>query len=124
VLHARVAEVVERQRVRRAGTVPAAGHQRGGPGQVTEPGEPPGSRRQRRQLAQRQRLAVGAQVPQQAGEIAGRRQILCFVNSAGHVRTLTRRPDGGYRLFEGFGVISVLQFSSYIGLAIAPVETN
>ena len=64
-LEACVAEAVQRQGVLRAAAVPAAGHRRGGLCQVIEPGEPRGCPHQPCHLAQRQRLAVRAQVQQQ-----------------------------------------------------------
>ncbi len=98
-LDARVAEVVQRPGVLRAGAVPALGHRRGGLCQVIEPGEPRGSRYQPRHLAQRQRLAVRAHMPQQTRDIVGCQQALCLLKLFSHTQTLAkrRRSAGGGR---------------------------
>ncbi len=91
-LDTRVAEVIQRPRFLGAGAVPALGHRRGGLRQVTEPGQPRGSRHQPRHLAQRQRLVVRAQMPQQTRDVTGRQQALCPLKLLSHAHTLTKRP--------------------------------
>ena len=90
-LGTRVTEVVQRLHVAGTGAVPAL-CRRGGLREVIEPGEPRSSRYQPRHLAQRQRLAVRAQVPQQTGDVAGRQQALCLLKLPSHAHTLTKRP--------------------------------
>jgi hypothetical protein len=67
--HARVAVLVERLR---AWLVAGLRHRRGRLRQVIELGQPRGARHQPGNLAQRQRLAVRAQMPQQARDVARR----------------------------------------------------
>jgi hypothetical protein len=76
-LHARVTELIQRPRVRRSGVFPALCHRRSGLRQVIEPGEPRGSCHQSRHLAQRQRLAVRPQTPEQTRDVARRQQAPC-----------------------------------------------
>ena len=68
-LQARVAEVIQHPRIPRAAAVPGLCRRRGGLGQVIEPGQPRGPRDQPSHLAQRQRPAMRAQMPQQTRDV-------------------------------------------------------
>ena len=91
-LQARVAEVVQHPRILRAGAVPAVCHRRGGLGQVIEPGEPRGPRHQPRHLAQRQRPAVRAQMPQQTRTSPDASRPCASSSSPATPHTLTKNP--------------------------------
>jgi len=73
------------------GAVPALCHRRGGLRQVIELGEPRCSRHQPRHLAERQRLAVRAHMPQETRDIAGCQQALCLLKLFSHTQTLAKR---------------------------------
>ena len=91
-LGAGVAEVVQCLRVLRAEAVLGAAHCRGGPCQVVESCQPRGSGQQPGRLAQRQRLAGRAQVPDQARHVTSRQQAFRLLKLLIHGQKLAIRP--------------------------------